>query len=129
MNMRISVDPPRRTAVAIERMPPGKVPSGEQTSKYWRIAFQAHRLNSVKSFRLYKKKMRNILGIENTTWRCAQSARTFWRTNSPHKTERLAEHDGQNPRPLQENASRYSSRQEGQRIRAKPFLSIPQSRY
>jgi hypothetical protein len=41
----------------------------------------------------------------------------------------LAEHDAQNRLRLQENANKNSFLQLGQRMRAKPFLSIPQSRY
>ena len=116
-------------AVAIERMAAGKSFSETETSRYWQIAFQAQRLSFESSLRRYKKKIRNILGMEKTRCRCGQSASTFERTNSPHKTDRLAEHDGQNPLRLQENASRYSSLQVGQRMRANPFFRIPQSRY
>lgn len=43
--------------------------------------------------------MRNILGIENTRYRYGPSTRTFLPTNSPHKTERLAEQDSKTLSP------------------------------
>jgi hypothetical protein len=53
-----------------------------------------------------------------TIWRCGTSKRSVSRIHSPHSSTRLAWHEGQNPRVLQENIRRCSARQSGQRIRA-----------
>ena len=64
------------------------------------------------------KKIRSILGIVKTTWRCGTSKSSRSLTQSPHISTRFAWQDGQNPRVFQENASTYSARKTGQRIRA-----------
>src|SRR3990172_1400594 len=50
-------------------------------------------------------------------------------SDNDQQSDRLAEHEGQNPLRLQENDNKNSFLQFGHRTRAKPFFRIPQSRY
>jgi putative transposase len=65
-------------------------------------------------------KGRSILGIVNVQWVCPTSSITSSASKAPKAAPRFAQQDGQSPRVLQENANRYSSRQDGHRTRAAP---------
>ena len=86
------------------------------------------RQSSPRSFRLNLKKLLSILGIVSTTWRCGTRKSSVSLTHSPHSSRRLAWHDGQKPRVLQENVNKCSAWQSGHRIRAKPERGFAQSR-
>jgi hypothetical protein len=62
----------------------------------------------------------SILGIVNVQWVCPTSSITSSASRAPKAAPRFAKQDGQSPRVLQENASRYSPRQDGHRTRAAP---------
>ena len=76
--------------------------------------------------RRYRNAGRRTLGRAKTRCRCGTGRITCSRTNSAHREARLAEQDGQNPRCLQENATRYSFPQASHRTRAKPPSGRPQ---
>ena len=71
---------------------------------------------------------RSAFGRANTKCRCGTWRTTCSRTNSAHSTAPLAEHEGQNPRCLQENATIYSARHASHRTRAKPPSGMPHPR-
>ena len=94
-----------------------------------RSASYAARESSESSDRSRSNRPRSAFGIVNTTCRCATGAAIPDRTRSARTVERFAWHDAHRFRVRQENASRCSSRQVPHRIRAKPPIRRPQSRY
>ena len=70
-------------------------------------------------------KRRSMLSMKIRSTRVAKTASTRCAAVA---TMRLVVHDGQMPRPLQENATRNSAVQSEQRARAKPCANMPHSR-
>lgn len=112
-------------AVWMETMAAGRAFPPESSRRNGERAFQAHRASLGRSLRRYRKAGRRTLGSAKTKCRCGTGRITRSRTNSTHRAARLAQQEGQNPRCLQEKATRYSFPQTSHRTRAKPPSGRP----
>ncbi len=112
-------------AVWMETMAAGRASPPVSSRRNEERAFQTHRASLGRSLRRYRNAGRRTLGSAKTRCRWGTGRITCSRTNSAHRAARLAEQDGQNPRCLQEKATRYSFPQAPHRTRAKPPSGRP----